>query len=132
MGQRAPAPRAAPAPAERAGDRRIPVSACSAAVPPRRNNPVCEHSRPEGCGGRHADDNCQVGQTICVDCCDYRGAVLWNAQAGELWRRFTQALPATFARYLGISRAELSGAGPGPLARRDPPRRTGRSVRRTG
>ncbi|WP_396793964.1 replication initiator [Microbispora sp. H13382] len=32
---------------------------------------------------------------------------MWNAHAGELWRRFTQALPATFARHLGISRAEL-------------------------
>ncbi|MBB2745649.1 UNVERIFIED_ORG: hypothetical protein FHR35_005512 [Microbispora rosea subsp. rosea] len=74
---------------------------------PRRDNPVCEHGRPEGCGIRHSEDDSQVGQPICVDCYDYRGAVLWNAHAGELWRRLTQALPATFARHLGISRAEL-------------------------
>ncbi|MEU7695298.1 replication initiator [Microbispora hainanensis] len=74
---------------------------------PRRDNPVCEHGRPEGCGVRHGDDDPQVGQPICVDCYDYQGAVLWNAHAGELWRRFTQALPATFARHLGVSRAEL-------------------------
>ncbi|GAB3130599.1 hypothetical protein FLX08_39215 [Microbispora hainanensis] len=42
-----------------------------------------------------------------MDCYDYRGAVLWNPRAGELWRRFTQALPATFARHLGVSQAEL-------------------------
>ncbi|WP_240809377.1 replication initiator [Microbispora catharanthi] len=74
---------------------------------PRRDNPVCEHGRPEGCGVRHRDDDPQVGQPICVDCYDYRDAVLWNAHAGELWRRFTQALPAAFARHLGVSRAEL-------------------------
>nr|WP_189181497.1 replication initiator [Microbispora rosea] len=74
---------------------------------PRRGNPVCEHGRPQGCGVRHSEDDSRVGQPICVDCYNYRGAVLWNAHAGELWRRFTQALPATFARHLGISRAAL-------------------------
>ncbi|GLX06330.1 replication initiator [Microbispora sp. NBRC 16548] len=82
------------------GDRVLPCR-------PRRDSPVCEHGRPEGCGVQHGDDDSQVGQPICVDCYDYAGAVLWNAHAGELWRRFTQALPATFARHLGISRAEL-------------------------
>jgi hypothetical protein len=38
---------------------------------------------------------------------DRTGAVLWNAHAGELWRRLTQALPAVFARTFGISRKEL-------------------------
>jgi hypothetical protein len=74
---------------------------------PRRDDPVCEHGRPQGCRARHADDDPQIGQPICVDCYDYVGAVLWNAHAGELWRRFTQALPAVFARSLGITRAEL-------------------------
>ncbi|MGV9539425.1 replication initiator, partial [Streptosporangium sandarakinum] len=37
----------------------------------------------------------------------YRGAVLWNAHAGELWRRFTQALPSVLARLLGVRRAAL-------------------------
>ncbi|MEV6980655.1 replication initiator [Sphaerisporangium sp. NPDC051017] len=74
---------------------------------PRRDNPVCEHGRPQGCGARHEEDDPQVGQPVCVDCYDYAGAVLWNAHAGELWRRFTQALPAVFARQLGITRAEL-------------------------
>jgi hypothetical protein len=74
---------------------------------PRRDNPMCEHGRPQGCGARHEDGDTQIGQPICMDCYDYRGAVLWNAHAGELWRRFTQALPAIFARRLGITRAEL-------------------------
>lgn len=44
---------------------------------------------------------------MCLDCYDYAGAVLWNAHARELWRRFAQALPAVFARTLGVSRKEL-------------------------
>ncbi|WP_084965939.1 replication initiator [Thermoactinospora rubra] len=74
---------------------------------PRRDNPVCEHGRLQECRVRHAENDPQIGQPICVDCYDYVGAVLWNAHAGELWRRFTQALPAAFARSLGITRAEL-------------------------
>ncbi|MET8146207.1 replication initiator [Sphaerisporangium sp. NPDC005288] len=74
---------------------------------PRRDNPVCEHGRSQGCGVRHEDGDRQIGQPVCVDCYDYPGAVLWNAHAGELWRRFTQALPAVFARRLGITRAAL-------------------------
>ncbi|WP_329081433.1 replication initiator [Streptosporangium sp. NBC_01469] len=74
---------------------------------PRRDSPTCQHGRYEGCGRRHDRDDPQVGQPLCVDCYDYRGAVLWNAHAGELWRRFTQALPAVLARLLGVSRAHL-------------------------
>ncbi|MET8142109.1 replication initiator [Sphaerisporangium sp. NPDC005288] len=74
---------------------------------PRRDNPLCEHGRREGCLARHEEGDPQIGQPVCVDCYDYPGAVLWNAHAGELWRRFTQALPAVFARRLGITRAEL-------------------------
>ncbi|WP_067170767.1 replication initiator [Microtetraspora niveoalba] len=73
----------------------------------RRDNPLCEHGRREGCGARHDRDDPQVGQPLCVDCYDYRGAVLWNAHAGELWRRLTQGLPAVFARLVGVSRTEL-------------------------
>lgn len=74
---------------------------------PRRNRPVCEHGEPEGCGRRHERDDPQAGQPLCPSCYDYRGAVLWNAHAGELWRRFTQALPSVLARLLGVRRAAL-------------------------
>ncbi|MFF4989922.1 replication initiator [Streptosporangium saharense] len=74
---------------------------------PRRNAPVCPHGRPEGCGARHEQDDSRVGQALCESCYDYRGAVLWNAHAGELWRRFTQALPVVLARLLGVRRTYL-------------------------
>ncbi|WP_084959486.1 replication initiator [Thermoactinospora rubra] len=74
---------------------------------PRRDHPLCPHGRPESCGVRHAEDDPQLGQPLCADCYDYRGAVLWNAHAGELWRRFAQRLPAVLAELVGMSRADL-------------------------
>jgi hypothetical protein len=74
---------------------------------PRRDDPLCPHGLRAGCGARHDRDDPQVGQPLCADCYDYAGAVLWNAHAGELWRRFTLGLPAVFARLLGVSRTEL-------------------------
>ncbi|WP_433246235.1 replication initiator [Streptosporangium sp. CA-135522] len=74
---------------------------------PRRDLPICEHGRPEGCGARHDRDDPQVGQPLCLNCYDYQGAVLWNAHAGRLWREFTKAIPSVFARLLGVSRTEL-------------------------
>ncbi|MCO5968528.1 replication initiator [Actinoallomurus soli] len=71
---------------------------------PRRNSPVCVHGRPEGCGQRHEADASTLGQPICGDCYDYVGAVLWNARAAELWRRFMLALPKRLAASLGITR----------------------------
>ncbi|WP_433363253.1 replication initiator [Streptosporangium sp. CA-115845] len=74
---------------------------------PRRDFPVCEHGRPEGCGARHERDDPQAGQPLCVSCYDYEGAVLWNAHAGELCRRLTQALPGVLASLLGVRRSTL-------------------------
>jgi hypothetical protein len=74
---------------------------------PRRDNPLCPHGRPESCRRRHGPGDLQIGQALCPDCYDYPGAVLWNAHAGELWRRLTQALPTVLARALGISRKDL-------------------------
>ena len=39
----------------------------------------------------------------CADCYDYTGAVLFNACAPELWRRFTIALCRTLARQAGLT-----------------------------
>lgn len=74
---------------------------------PRRDNPLCQHGRPESCGRSHHHDDPHVGQPLCADCYDYPAAVLWNAHAGELWRRFTQSLPVVFARSLGMTRKAL-------------------------
>src|SRR3569833_151221 len=71
---------------------------------PRRDGPLSPHGRSEAWLRRHQDDDPAIGQPICVDCYDYAGAVLWNAQAAELWRLFTLALPRHTAGILGMTR----------------------------
>jgi hypothetical protein len=44
---------------------------------------------------------------MCGDCYDYTTAVLFNAHAGELWRRFVTYLPRCFARQAGITLTAL-------------------------
>ena len=44
---------------------------------------------------------------MCGDCYDYDAAVLFNAWAGDLWRRFTTYLPRHLARRLGITQKRL-------------------------
>jgi len=47
---------------------------------------------------------------MCPDCYDYTAAVLFNAHAADLWRRFTTYLPRHFARLLGLRMSELRDA----------------------
>ena len=44
---------------------------------------------------------------MCPDCYDYEAAVLFNAYAGDLWRRFTTYLPRYLARLAGVTGKEL-------------------------
>jgi hypothetical protein len=49
-----------------------------------------------------------LGEPLCPDCYDYTGAVLFNACAPELWRRFTIALRRTLARQAGLTNKALA------------------------
>jgi hypothetical protein len=40
---------------------------------------------------------------MCPDCHDYESAVLFNAYAGDLWRRFVTYLPRHLARLAGVT-----------------------------
>ena len=39
------------------------------------------------CRARHTDTDPAVGRPLCLDCYDHTHQVVWNAYAGELWRR---------------------------------------------
>ena len=67
----------------------------------------CPHGRDISCPTRHVDDDPRLGQPMCFDCYDYEAAVLFNAYAGELWRRFTTYLPRHLARLAGVTQKEL-------------------------
>jgi len=53
---------------------------------------VCPHGRRLVCFARHEDGDRRVGSGLCPDCYDYQAQVVWNLQAGELWRRTTIAV----------------------------------------
>ena len=76
---------------------------------PRRdaNARRCPHGRDISCPTRHVEDDPRLGQPMCGDCYDYTAAVLFNAWAGTLWRRFTTYLPRHLARRLGITQKRL-------------------------
>jgi hypothetical protein len=67
----------------------------------------CRHGRDITCPARHSDDDPRLGQALCRDCYDYQAAVLFNANAAELWRRFTVYLPRLLARLTGTTQKEL-------------------------
>ena len=49
--------------------------------------PVCEHGVALSCGRFMTRTTPCLGEPMCADCFDHRGAVIWNNQLGELWRR---------------------------------------------
>ncbi|QXJ25985.1 replication initiation protein [Actinomadura graeca] len=62
---------------------------------PRRNGPACWR--------RHGSDDELIGQPLQPDAYDYAGHVVWNAHAGELWRRFTTYLRRHLAAAAGMT-----------------------------
>jgi len=67
----------------------------------------CPHGRDISCPTRHVEGDHRLGQPMCPDCYDYETAVLFNAYAGDLWRRFITYLPRHLARLAGITRKTL-------------------------
>ena len=75
---------------------------------PRRRGRVCPHGRILSCGIKHARDDPRLGEPLCPDCYDYTSAVLFNASAPELWRRFSITLRRTLARQAGLTNRALA------------------------
>jgi hypothetical protein len=76
---------------------------------PRRdaNARRCPHGRDISCPTRHMETDPRLGQPLCPDCYDYESAVLFNAHAGDLWRRFIIYLPRHLARLAGVTQKTL-------------------------
>lgn len=80
----------------------------------------CAHGNPVACFARHEPGDPKLGRPLCLDCYDHTTQVVWNAFAGELWRRTKQAIDrylSRLARRRGIARV-IVGINP----------RTGRPV----
>ncbi|MFG3359861.1 replication initiator [Streptomyces griseofuscus] len=66
------------------------------------------HNRPSGsrncrCGLRHEEGDAVLGTPLDPDSYDYEAAVLWNAHAGALWRRFSIYLRREVAKRAGLT-----------------------------
>ncbi|MET9160678.1 replication initiator [Streptomyces parvulus] len=66
------------------------------------------HNRPSGgrrcrCGVRHDEGAPVLGTPLNADTYDYEAAVLWNAHAGALWRRFSIYLRREVAKRAGLT-----------------------------
>ena len=58
----------------------------------RRDLTPCPHGKRLICTARHTEQHPSLGRPICLDCYDHAAHVVWNAWAGELWRRTTITL----------------------------------------
>ena len=67
----------------------------------------CPHGRDISCPTRHLEGDPRLGQPMCGDCYDYQAAVLFNAHAADLWRRFTTYLPRRLAWLAGVTQTTL-------------------------
>jgi hypothetical protein len=67
----------------------------------------CPHGRDISCPVRHSEADPRLGRPMCPDCFNYEMAVLFNAHAAALWRRFTTYVPRHLARLLGLTQKHL-------------------------
>ena len=74
---------------------------------PRRRPEVCTHGVTLACLQRHGVDDLVLGEPLCPECFDYRGAVLWNAHVSRLWGRTTVAMVRALAKDQGCSEKGL-------------------------
>ncbi|WP_329027558.1 replication initiator [Streptomyces sp. NBC_00690] len=70
------------------------------------------HNRPTGrpacrCGTNHPADDPTLGTPLNPSTYDYEAAVLWNAHAGMLWRRFSIYLRREIAKRAGLTQRDF-------------------------
>jgi hypothetical protein len=65
---------------------------------PRRKPDICPHGVNLACNRVHKDGEKSLGTPLCLDCYDHDHQVVWNSQAGELWRRTSQHVRRTLER----------------------------------
>ncbi|RSM98430.1 replication initiation protein [Streptomyces sp. WAC 01325] len=63
--------------------------------------------RPCRCGTHHDQEDTALGTPLNSDTYDYEAAVLWNAHAGALWRRFSIYLRREVAKRAGLTQRDF-------------------------
>ncbi|HET6909105.1 MAG TPA: replication initiator [Mycobacteriales bacterium] len=75
-----------------------------------RRSGVCAHGMARSCSFIHDLADPVLGRPLCAECFSYDQAVLWNAQAGQLWNRTVINLRRALARELRLPAAALRSA----------------------
>jgi hypothetical protein len=75
-----------------------------------RRAQICPHRRSVSCTERHEEGSVALGEPLCVECFDYRGAVLWNAHVPRLWVRTSRLLYRAVAAEGNRSESETRAA----------------------
>lgn len=96
-------------PADVTGRVRVFATLTAPSFGPVHNRPTTASgkARPCGCGERHHQHDPRLGTPLDPTTYDYVGAVLWQAHAPELWRRFTMACARYLAGVLGVPKTRL-------------------------
>lgn len=68
----------------------------------------CSHGLPLTCVLEHDASDPVLGTPLCLECFDYRGAVLWNAQASVLFSETLRLLRRRIATAGGIRQNDLA------------------------
>ncbi|HUY06398.1 MAG TPA: replication initiator [Acidimicrobiales bacterium] len=68
----------------------------------------CVHGRQRNCAMTHGEHDKIVGESLCPDCYDNTGAVLFNALVPELWRRVTITTRRNLARLYGRTQGNFN------------------------
>jgi hypothetical protein len=86
------------------GDHRSPQTRC-----PRYGTKLkhCPHGADLTCNRIHRDGEAILGQPLCLDCYHHDHQVVWNHQAGELWRRTSIALNRELTRIAEAHRVKV-------------------------
>ena len=67
----------------------------------------CPHHRPTICTLHHGEGDLMLGTPLCPECFDYQGAILWNAQASQLFSRTMRQVERRTGQLAGFSRREF-------------------------
>ncbi|MCG8915389.1 replication initiation protein [Actinokineospora sp. PR83] len=91
-----------------AGHVRAFVTLTAPSFGPVHNRPTTRTGKPRpcGCGEYHHEHDTRIGSPLDPQSYDYVGAVLWQAHAPELWRRFTITASRHLADALGVPRGK--------------------------
>jgi hypothetical protein len=79
------------------------VDAKQLACRPRARGETCPHGRSLACTKRHTGDDRLLGESICPECFDAERCVLWNFNAGKLFKRTRTYVERELARQAGVT-----------------------------